>query len=110
GHNSGRRIGHIDIPADVLYVERDESVWLRQSKCAGAEVQLGEGFVEDVDAAGTRTVGAVQSRLSQGGPDGDPSVESAGARHRNKGVLGTGEGGDGAVQISKEEAGGRAIY
>src|SRR5262249_35821744 len=113
GYNSGRRIGHIDIPVDVLHVERDESGWhpLRGRKCAGGEVRhWGKFGVEDVDAAGTRTIGGVQSRLSQGGADGKPSVESARARHRNNGVLETGEGGDGAVQISKDEAGGRAIY
>src|SRR5262249_24074793 len=51
---SVRRIGHIDIPADVLHVEGDESGWyLRRGR---AVVHQGERAVEDVDSAGTRSV------------------------------------------------------
>src|SRR5262249_727854 len=54
GCTSHRRISHIDIPADVLHVERDES----GGNCAGGgcecagEAHWLEQAVEDVDAPG----------------------------------------------------------
>jgi len=56
----GGRIGHINVTADLLHVERDQPGGQRGvDKSAGREGNRGEGAVEDVDAAGPRIVGGI---------------------------------------------------
>jgi hypothetical protein len=64
GCNSGRCISHGQIPvAEGLHVERDEvALTNRVGGCNCA--RRGKGAVEDVDTAGSRSVGSVQLGLS----------------------------------------------
>src|SRR6476646_11994344 len=56
GGASGGRIGHVNVATDVPHVERDEPGGQRGvDECAGREGNRGEGAVEDVDTAASRS-------------------------------------------------------
>src|SRR5271167_4088563 len=98
----GRRIGHVNVAADLLHVERDQPGGQRGvDECAGREAHWGEGAVEDVDAAGPRIVSGIKARLSA--VDRQPGVDGPGGGDLDKGRRPRVPGRNGSVQIGEDE-------
>ena len=64
---AGRRIGHVNLAADILHIEGDESGGAnrrrRRERAGGSVVFAVKVTVEHIDAAGSGAVGGEQHRL-----------------------------------------------
>src|SRR5215831_14742979 len=79
GREPRGRVGHINLAADILNVERYEPHGdVGVGKRAGPEVHRGEVTVEDVDVS-FRAVGGIEA--GPGVVDGETGVDGAGGRH-----------------------------